>query len=328
MSRHNGKDSAQLGGGGTSHVRGGAPVRYIAFMPKPLRVRERRIESFDGTDLAYHVVGEGLPVLLCNGLGGSWKAWRYQIGHLSDRYRFVSWDYRGLFRSGPPPDRHAIRVEHNALDALRIMDAEGIERAALFGWSMGVQVALEVFRNAPDRVACLMLMAGAAGRPWSTVLNLRVMAHVLPPLIRTVRGMPRLTTSITQRLVRSPETLIWAKRLGLTAASLDEQVFQELADTFVDLDLDLYLHMLELLGEHDATDVLPEVDVPTLVVVGDRDFFTPRQVAESMVRQVRGAEMMIIPGGTHYVAVEHPEVLNLRIEKFMRERGYASPVAP
>jgi pimeloyl-ACP methyl ester carboxylesterase len=305
-------------------IRHGARVRYSAPMAKPLRVEERRIESFDGTDLAYHIVGDGLPVLLCNGLGGSWKAWTHQIQHLGDRYRFVSWDYRGLFRSGPPPERNAIRVEHSALDALRIMDAQGMDRAALFGWSMGVQVALEVFRNAPDRVASLVLMAGVPGRPWDTVLNLKAMAHMLPPLIRGVRAVPRLTSSVVQRMVRSPETLIWAKRLGLTAASLDEQVFQDLADTFADMDLDLYLHMLELLGEHDASDVLAEVDVPVLVIVGDRDFFTPRQAAERMVRRIRGAEMMIVPGGTHYVAVEHPEVVSLRVEKFLRERGYAA----
>ncbi|MFW6050342.1 MAG: alpha/beta fold hydrolase [Myxococcota bacterium] len=297
-------------------------------MPKPLRVEERRVESFDGTDLAYHVVGEGLPVLLCNGLGGSWKAWTHQIQYLADRYRFISWDYRGLYRSGPPPDREAIRVEHCALDGLRILEAEGVERAALFGWSMGVQVALEMFRRAPDRAACLMLMAGVAGRPWSSVLNLRVMAHVLPPVIRGVRSMPGLATTVTRHLVRWPETVSWAKRLGLAARTLDEDVFLELAESFQDLDLELYLHMLELLGEHDATDVLPEIDVPTLVVVGDRDTFTPRAAAERMVRSVRGAELMVVPGGTHYVAVEYPELVSLRVEKFLRERGYgAAPMA-
>ena len=67
---------------------------------------------------------------------------------------------------------------------------------------------------------------------------------------------------------------------------------------------------------------LPEVDVPTLVVVGDRDLFTPRKAAEKIVRKVPGAELMVVPGGTHYVAVEYPELINLRLEKFFLERGY------
>lgn len=88
----------------------------------------------------------------------------------------------------------------------------------------------------------------------------------------------------------------------------------------------LYMLVLERLGEHDAYDVLPDVDVPVLVIAGDRDRFTPRSAAEKMVREIPGAELMVVPGGTHYVAVEQPELVNLRIEKFFRERGY--PPAP
>ncbi|MEQ8887960.1 MAG: alpha/beta hydrolase, partial [Sandaracinaceae bacterium] len=80
----------------------------------------------------------------------------------------------------------------------------------------------------------------------------------------------------------------------------------------------------ERLGQHDAKDVLETLDVPVLVITGDRDLFTPRAAAEQMVRDVRGAELLVVPGGTHYVAVEYPELVNLRIEKFLRERGYVA----
>ena len=87
------------------------------------------------------------------------------------------------------------------------------------------------------------------------------------------------------------------------------------------------MRMLERLGEHDATDVLETVDVPTLVVTGDRDFFTPQRAASRMAAAIRGAEMLVVPGGTHYAAVEQPDLINLRIEKFFRERGYAAAAA-
>ena len=295
---------------------------------KPIRVEERRIASFDGTEIAYHVVGEGPSILLGNGLGGSWKAWRHQIDYLSDRYRFVSWDYRGLYRSGPPAEPDAIRVDHHARDGVAILEAEGIERTAMFGWSMGVQVALEMFRRVPERVAAMVLINGVAGRPWDSVADLSVMRHVVPRAIRMVRSMPKMTAEVTRRMVAWPETVTWAKRLGLAGATLDEELWHELAGSFADLDMALYMHTLEMLGEHDAADVLPDVDVPVLVIAGDRDLFTPRSAAERMVREIPGAELMVVPGGTHYVAVEQPELVNLRIEKFFAERGYPSaPVA-
>ncbi|MEC7526042.1 MAG: alpha/beta hydrolase [Myxococcota bacterium] len=291
---------------------------------KRLEVEEHRVSSFDDTELAYHEVGEGLPVLLANGLGGSWRAWTHQLEYFRDRYRFLSWDYRGLYRSGRPGDADAVDVEDHAEDALRVMDAAGVESTAIFGWSMGVQVALEIFRRAPDRVRSLVLVNGVAGAPWTTAFRSARVGALIPPALSVLRALPGLTQAATARFARMPETVTWAKRVGLAGQTLDEEVFHQLAGSFADLDMDLYLHTLERLGEHDARDVLETLDVPVLVITGDRDLFTPRAAAEQMVRDVRGAELLVVPGGTHYVAVEYPELVNLRVEKFLRERGYAT----
>ncbi len=298
-------------------------------MRRRLQVREAFLGSFDGTEIAWHDVGAGgPPVLLCNGLGGSWKAWWHQLEFFSERHRFVSWDYRGLYRSGPPAQPDALRVEDHALDGLAVMDAAGMERAVLFGWSMGVQVALEIVRRAPERVEALVLMSGVAGRPWDSVMGLRAMRWLLPPTIRGARRAHRFVESLVARFSRWPESVAWARRLGLTAPDVDDELLHELAESFVDLDMDVYLRTLELLGEHDAHDLLPHVRAPVLVVVGDRDLFTPRAAAERMVRRLPDAELLIVPGGTHYVAVEYPEMVNLRIDKFFAERGLGPARAP
>ncbi|MEM9073958.1 MAG: alpha/beta hydrolase [Myxococcota bacterium] len=286
--------------------------------------QEHRILSHDGTEIAYHVLGGGTPVTLCNGLGGSWMAWSHQIRYFQDRYRFMSWDYRGLYRSGPPPSLDALTVSDHVQDALAVMDAEGVERASFIGWSMGVQVALELFGRHPERVANLVLVNGVAGNPWSTVMNLGFMGDLLPPVIRGLGAVPRLAEAVTRRVVKMPEAVQWAKRIGLAASTLDDSIFHQLAESFADVDMKLYLRILELLGEHDASRFLEDVDVPALLVAGDRDLFTPRSAAERMARRIPGSELLVVPGGTHYVAVEYPELINLRIEKFYRERGYGS----
>ncbi len=289
---------------------------------KPVKVEEQRVASFDGTDLAYHVVGEGPPILLANGLGGSWKAWTHQIAYFQDRYRFVSWDYRGLYRSGAPPEPDALRVEDHAEDALAVLDHAGIEQTAIFGWSMGVQVALELYRLAPDRVKMLVLINGVAGRPWESAFNVPQLGAMIPTILGAIRRIPGITQSVTERVVEWPETITWAKRVGLAGHTLDDDIFAQLAGSFAQLDMALYVRTLELLGDHDARGCLEELDVPVLVISGDRDLFTPRRAAEDMVHRVRGAELLVVPGGTHYVAVEYPELVNLRVEKFFRERGY------
>ena len=115
---------------------------------------------------------------------------------------------------------------------------------------------------------------------------------------------------------------MWMKRLGIVGSTLDEELFREIAIDFGNVDLDLYLRILSCLGDHDAAHVLDNIHVPTLVITGDRDFFTPRQLAQQMARRIPGGEILVVRGATHYAAIEYPELVNLRIEKFLREHGY------
>ena len=62
------------------------------------------------------------------------------------------------------------------------------------------------------------------------------------------------------------------------------------------LDMDTFIRLLERMGEHDGWDLLPLIDVPTLIIVGSRDVFTPRSAAERMARRTRGSEIMVLPG--------------------------------
>lgn len=287
---------------------------------RPLRADEKRLRSFDGTELAWHALGEGPPILLANGLGGSWKAWSHQVAYFGQR-RFLSWDYRGLYKSAPPADPDAITMVDHARDALAVLDAANAEPAIVFAWSMGVQVALELFHRAPERVRALVLVNGVAGKPWDTLLDTSAFRNVMPRALRIAAAMPNLLSRATRRVVAQPETVAWVKRIGLAGRTLDEELWGELAASFGELDMGAYVRTLEKLGEHDAWSLLGSIDVPTLIIAGDRDVMTPRSAAERCVRAIPGAELLVVPGGTHYVAVEYPELVNLRVEKFFRERG-------
>src|SRR4051812_18834202 len=127
---------------------------------------ERRIASGRG-EIVYHAFGNGPAVMFINGLGASWHVFSNQIAHLSDRYRCLVWDYRGLFRDREAANGGgAVSIAEHARDALAILEHERIERAAVLGWSVGVQVALKLFADAPSRVSLLLLVAGGARAAW------------------------------------------------------------------------------------------------------------------------------------------------------------------
>ncbi len=294
----------------------------------PLPIDTRRVTSFDGTEIAYHVT-PGAPadapwVVLANGLGGTALAFRGLIDYLGARYRFVTWDYRGLYASSRPfpDDAAAYRIAHHVRDLQAILAAERITQASLLGWSMGVQVVLETFLAQPGLAQNLVLLNGTSGRPLDTLSPLPGMKMVLPALIDIARRAHSIATPIARRATGQPETASWFKRLGLVGKTFDETVFAELTAAFSELDMEPFFRNLQAIGEHDAGHILETVDVPTLIIAGDADLLTSRELAEQMARRVRGAELMVVRGGTHYAAVEHPELISLRLERFFRDHAF------
>ncbi|MDC3961818.1 alpha/beta fold hydrolase [Polyangium jinanense] len=289
----------------------------------PLAVETRAVTAPDGTRITYYATRSPYPgapvVLLANGLGGQHITWSAQIEHLRGRYRFLTWDYRGLFASARPPEGSpaSYAITRHAEDLLAILDAEGEPRAALVGWSMGVQVVLEAYRKARHRARCIVLLNGTSGRPLDTVSPLPGMKTVLPSLVEFGSRVHALASQVTRRAADVPEALGWLKAMGVMNESLDDAVFNELVQGFSALDMEAYFHNLRALGDHDASDVLGTIDVPTLIVTGDRDAMTPASLAKEMAKQIPGAELYVVRGGTHYTAVEFPELVSLRLEKFL-----------
>jgi pimeloyl-ACP methyl ester carboxylesterase len=280
-------------------------------------VVEKEAEAYDGTRLAYQEVGAGDVMLLCNGLVGSFGTWRHVYGFFADRLRILSWDYRGMYGSGEPGDSTRLRVQDHAADARAVMEREQVESVILTSWSMGVQIAFEIYRTMPERVRAMILICGTYGRPFETAFNWKGSGMVFPIAARALSHRPAAVSWLGRRFATSPGLLRWARSVGLVGESLDEEIFLEMSRDFGGLDVRLYTAVFKELGRHDATDVLTQVSVPTLIIAGEADPFTPRRVAEKMARRIPEAELTMVPGGTHFAPLEHPELINLRIEKFL-----------
>ncbi|WP_437683742.1 alpha/beta fold hydrolase [Sorangium sp. So ce131] len=284
--------------------------------------------SFDGTEIAYRVTRppfEGAnTVILVNGLGGPYLAWRGQIEYLSDQYRFITWDYRGMYESQrPSPDvPGAYAVANHVRDLEMVLAAEGIRHGSLVGWSMGVQVALEAFRRLPGFARNLVLLNGTSRRPLEALGPLPGLGRLVPSLVDLATRAHAVASQVTRRAIRQPDVVTWLRRMGMLETSLDGEVIAELVQPLEQLDLEVFFRNLRALGAHDAEDVLEQIDVPTLLITGDRDTFAPRALAQAMARRIAMAEILVVRGGTHYTAVEFPELVSLRIERFFADHGF------
>lgn len=292
----------------------------------PPRVARRYFFARDGTRIAYYVTGreDGPPIVISAGLGGGVRAWSAVIERLSPDYRVYAWDYRGLYASSAPKDGRRMAVEHHASDLRQLIAHVGLERPVLAGWSMGVQVNFELFRTvSPEAVRGLVSVHGAPGRILETAFDSRAFSSVAPTIFEAMRRYWRGLERPMYRLARSRRVaegfVAVGRGLGVMDHAIDPDLFHDMARDWVKLDLGRYADVFERLSEHDASDLLPKVDLPVLVISGGKDKFTPQHRSDELLRALPQAVGFTLPDATHFGLLEYPEAIADRMLHFLDE---------
>jgi pimeloyl-ACP methyl ester carboxylesterase len=270
----------------------------------------------DGTLLAWQRTGSGPDVVVANGLGGSIPAWKHVIAALEGRYTVTAWDYRGLFASHRPADLASVTVERQADDCEDLLELFGIRKAVFMGWSYGGQVLVELYRRRPDAFSGLVLLNAMVG-PASGSLRLpQLCAPLFTHALSFWAPFWKLAAPLADRVIRSGAVLSFIKNSGLVGPELDEDVFREIAEKFVNMDHEVFRATLESAERYDGRDVLPLIRVPVLVIAGTRDFIVLPQTTRELARAIPGARLVFVPKTSHYTAVERPADVAAEITAF------------
>src|SRR4029453_2637880 len=115
-------------------------MKNKAKLAQLVRVREGDAKSKDGTRIHYRAIGQGLPIICCNGLGVPSFFWKYLENSFKNLFQVVVYDYRGHGLSPPPKNMKMASVTGLMEDTLAVLDALNIPKAILIGYSLGVQV--------------------------------------------------------------------------------------------------------------------------------------------------------------------------------------------
>ena len=277
----------------------------------------------DGTDLACYLAGnpDGPALVLCPGLGGGAAIWQPFVDRFGDRYRLLTWDYRGLYRSGAASDPAAYAMSDHVADLLSLLEHEAVEAPLLIGWSMGVQLGLEVHREHPELPSAFVAIHGTSGRPLSTAFGSSSTEWIAPLVLAALRQVGDRFSLVGPRLTRSStvvQTFVRASRiLGFMSDRLDVDAFRDMAEDWTRLDLRIYAEIFERLGAHDASELLASIATPTLVIAGDRDRFTPAHLARQMAAEMPNATLEVIAGATHFGLLEYPDPIVRSVERFL-----------
>jgi pimeloyl-ACP methyl ester carboxylesterase len=282
--------------------------------------------STDGTVLrGWSNQSDGLPLVLSNGLGTVPLSWPALVAPNSG-YRAVSWYYRGTFGSQRPADPSRVRVEDHVEDMVALMDDQGIDRALVACWSIGVNIAFEFVQRHPDRVAGLLAVAGVPGGTFATMGGpWRIPRRLRHPIATTVaKGMHRLGGPLTWASKRVPvdERTAWLlSHSGFMRPAARPEVLVPMLQEFVRQDWRWYMHLAVVASEHAAMDV-SFVQCPTTLVAGRHDVLTSVDDVMEAAQAIPHAHVTVLPG-SHFLTLEYPELVAAALDELARRTDLA-----
>jgi pimeloyl-ACP methyl ester carboxylesterase len=281
------------------------------------RYKESYVQAYDGTRIYYLSQGEGVPLVLCDGIGCDGYAWKYLTEHLAATNRLIHYHYRGHANSGKPANGNHYTIQDNVRDLIAVLDDDGVDKAVLVGHSMGAQVILEAYRMHPERVMGLIPVCGSYGRPLDTFHDNKLLKTIFPGIYTFAVLFPEVIEAVWHRIVPTKFALFIAKHTEVNGRLLLDDDFYPYLQFIGKIDVRMFVKMLDHASRHTAEDILHTIDVPTLIIAGEHDTFTPMWLSEKMHAAIRGSEFLVIPDGTHTAPIENPELADLRIEKFL-----------
>lgn len=275
--------------------------------------------SADDTRIRWHLLGSGpRRWLLPPGLGTPPSAWTLLARHLGPQWSILTWEMRGCYDSDLPRNPRHLGVPHHADDAEAALRGAGWDDSGLLvlgGWSLGVQISLEVFRRLRDRVAGLVLIGGPFEQTLAGALPIAGGDRVVGPLLRAIVRGRRVLDPLVQAAMRHPATPELLPRLGVL--SRPQPHLRAVMADFARLELSVLARLSEAAHSHSARDVLSTIAVPTLIVHGDKDQLTPLRVGRELTARIAGARLHVVADGTHYALLEFPDQVGDVIGSFL-----------
>ena len=264
----------------------------------------KKVARVRDIEMAYEDAGRGEPfVLLLHGFPFDRSMWREQARALAETWRVVVPDLRGLGETSLGEAGGAATMEEMAADVAALLDELNVGRAVVCGLSMGGYVALAFCRAFPERVRALVLADTRAlpdtddARRAREENARRALSEGVAPIADAM--MPKLLSEGT--IANRPETVARVREMILNAKP--EGVAAALRG---------------MARRRDQTDLLEEIEAPTLIVVGREDTFSTPSEAGEMRGKIRGARLRIIEGAGHLSNVERPEEFSRALVDFLR----------
>ena len=244
--------------------------------------------------------GATMPLVMVPGLGAHSRIWGPFPRKFAEGRRVITFDPRGLGRSKAPDGE--LSLELMASDLKAVVDAAGVEKAAFLGASMGALVVLRFALDYPDAVSKLVL--------------------VTPAVMRTRYNQRLFETLLILQESVTPEDYMHAMTSFAFAPPFFERGFGMIVEvgrmlTPTKREYEQVGRQLKCLKDVDISSELSGIDIPSLIVAGERDVLAPIEGVRTLASKLRGSRLFTLPNVGHSPFVEATEEIIGVINEFL-----------
>ncbi len=256
----------------------------------------------DDFQMAYTDTGIGRPLVLIHGYPFNRTLWDEQVNVLTHSYRVIVPDLRGFGESDASAGPST--MNRLAQDVARLMDHLGISQAVIGGLSMGGYVVLAFYKQFPSRVKALILADTRAQADTEEAKQTRGQQAEKA----LTAGMGGIADAMLPKLL-TPETV--SKR---------PEIVKRVRDMMLKTKPEGAAAALQGMAEReDQTQLLSQITVPTLILVGSEDPITPVADSEKMHEAIAGSRLVVLDKASHVSNIEQAEQFNQELKRFLRE---------
>jgi 3-oxoadipate enol-lactonase len=259
------------------------------------------IESINGVELNFKVTGQGVALVLVHGHPFDHTMWYPQTAVLSNHYKVGTADLRGYGESSLPKGKTAFA--DYATDILALLDHLKIDKFHIAGLSMGGQIMMDVFRQAPERVLSMVFADTFASQDTPTGKKARLEgADKLES-----EGMDGYANENIGKMIK-PEHVTSMPVVSAHVMKMMKVTSPKAAATA----MRARSNRIDYLNE-----VFPLIKIPALIIVGRQDQFTPVAMSEEMHRNLSNSKLVIIENSGHMPNLEWPNEFNEAMLNFL-----------
>ncbi len=252
--------------------------------------------------IAVHEHGEKdkTPLIFIHGFPYNSSMWSQQIRQLKEHYHCIAYDVRGMGET--PPGDGQFTMEMFVDDLFAVIDGLDLRRPVLVGFSMGGYIALRAMEREPERFRALILCDTKTEADDDAGKLKRASAI---RLINT-EGMERFASDFVSMTFQKDA----AERIqDIYNATLEQAKAESPAGVKGCL--------LAMAVRTDTTHVLGDIQIPTLLLVGEHDALSPPALMQQMQEKIAGAELVVIPDAGHMSPLENPDAVTNGIKDFL-----------